>query len=93
MSPTGGAWSVAPAFGVLGLDPAFPFGGCSVLSKTMVKRMATRGCLAYGILSTHTVLPLERKSGVKPRALQSLAALIRGFCKSRASRFPEGQDV
>jgi hypothetical protein len=76
-----------------GLEPALTFGGWSVMSKSKVKRMAARVCPACeSRLMLHTVAD-ESESGFKPRALQSLAALTRGFCKSRSFCFPAGQDV
>ena len=59
--------SVPLGFGVRGLDPALTFGGCSVSSRTMLKRMATKVYSALDILSMRDVLSRERKSWVKPQ--------------------------
>jgi hypothetical protein len=60
------ALSVALAFGVRGLDPAFTFGGSSAVGSLTVTRSVT---LVYPVCdgnSTFGANSDERKSGVKP---------------------------
>jgi hypothetical protein len=55
--------SMAPAFGVRGLDPALAFGGTRAVSRTKFERCIRPSCYD---LSTLYINRRERKSGVKP---------------------------